>query len=310
MPEIQNKLNMTVLPIHVLVMAAGFVLILLGSILLVVGLRRIGKSKKTEACKRAAMAAMPKVYEYSAIGKRSSQQDACLSSNTIPAYQRKERGVLALVCDGMGGMEGGELASRVCSELVLNGYYEQRGLADPEKMLKQLIEQANQRVAKLCAPDGRVLNSGTTIVAAVVKDGVLFWASVGDSRIYLYQEGYLQQLTRDHAFRAQLMEQYKAGALSLDEVEMNPQKNALISYVGKGGGLIVDTGRRPFKPENGDVLVLCSDGLYKALSRREIQGVIQTCANEPEKLPKTLVTTALENRRIRHDNITVMIISE
>ena len=93
-----------------------------------------------------------------------------------------------------------------------------------------------------------------------------------------------------------------------EDVEKNPQKNALISFVGKGRELLVDTGRMEFDPSKGDMLILCSDGLYKALSDSEILATALSGTGDKTRLPELLLNTALANKRIRHDNITVMVI--
>ena len=234
--------------------------------------------------------------------KRKNNQDA------FGIKELSESCFILAVCDGMGGMEGGETASRMCSELMLSGYYQNDGSEDVCQKLKELILSADRQVSKLTTPDGRLLNCGTTVVAAAVRGKLMYWASAGDSRIYHVRGGTIQQITRDHNFRLTLTERYHAGYISLEEIERNPQKNALISFVGKGRNLLVDTGTLELDPAAGDVIIMCSDGLYKALRADEILAVTNQVADKSQ-LPDALIAASLSNVRIKHDNITVMVLA-
>lgn len=249
-----------------------------------------------------------KIFAKSVVGDRAYQQDFFVFSKCEENDVFQSAGQLAVVCDGMGGMEGGELASRTCAETIYKGFYEMGGADDICQLLKELIGEANREVSKMTSPTGRVLNSGTTVVATVVKNGRIYWASAGDSRIYLFREDNLKQLTRDHNFRLTLMERCAAGLISINEVEANRQKDALISYVGKGSDIIIDTGVADFDGSKGDIAVLCSDGLYKYLSNEEIRMIIQHHGRSGG-LAETLVNSALtSSKRGKRDNITVLTI--
>ena len=243
----------------------------------------------------------------SVIGDRKYQQDFFMFASDTDSAAVKEHGLLAIVCDGMGGMEGGEVASRVCAEHVYNGYYQLGKVDDVCQALRELVTAADTEVAALTDQNGRRLSSGTTVAAAVIRDGKAYWASVGDSRIYYAHNGQLEQITRDHNFRLLLQERCDAGCITQEEVDTDRQREALISYVGKGGGLLIDTGVVEFGEMESDVMVLCSDGLYKTLSDENMRELMSRHAGNGPHLPWVLVHAAMTGGRAgKHDNITVL----
>ena len=243
----------------------------------------------------------------SVIGDRKYQQDFFMFASDTDSAAVKECGLLAIVCDGMGGMEGGEVASRVCAEHVYNGYYQMGKVDDVCQTLRELVTAADAEVAVLTDRDGRRLSSGTTVAAVAVRDGMAYWASVGDSRIYFAHNGRLERITRDHNFRLLLQERCDAGCITQEEVDTDSQREALISYIGKGGDLLIDTGVFEFSEAGNDVIVLCSDGLYKSLPEEDMQELVMQHAGNGPHLPWVLVHAALTGGRAgKHDNITVL----
>ena len=287
----------------IILAAVGFVLIAAGIIYGLGGKKeaavyKTNKTNKTEDINVSAE---------SIIGDRKYQQDFFLFTPDTDSEAVKDSGMLAIVCDGMGGMEGGEIASRMCAELVYNGYYQVGKVDDVCQVLKELITAADGEVSALTDQNGRKLRSGTTAIAAVVRGSKAYWVSTGDSRIYYLHNGRLERITRDHNFRLLLQEQCNAGYITQEEVETDGQKEALISYVGKGSNLLIDTGVIEFGTAKNDMLLLCSDGLYKALPDEEIQRLMLQHADSCAHLPKVLTRAAMEGGRPgKHDNITVI----
>jgi len=246
------------------------------------------------------------VYADSQLGDRKNQQDYCTYAANLSAEQLR-MGTLGIVCDGMGGMEGGEKASALCAQTIYNGFYQLGELDDICAALKELVGAADQEVYGLSTADGRRLNCGTTVVAAAVRDGRAYWVSCGDSRIYHVHKGTIRQLTRDHNLKLKLMEAAAAGMMTLQEAQTHPQREALISYVGKGSDLIIDTGSVAFEPESGDMLILCSDGVYKVMDEQAVLEMACRCENEPEQLAALIARTAVRTGNVKHDNTTVLV---
>ncbi len=247
---------------------------------------------------------MIRAYASSIIGDRSSQQDyCCITAPNMP----DSKGCIAIVCDGMGGMQGGELASRCCAEQLFMRYYS-AGYKSPDQFFAQEIPLANNSVASLRDESGSPLGGGTTLVSVIVRDSQVYYASVGDSRIYLFRSGTICQLTRDHNYFLSLSQAVQRGELTIQQAMSDPQKDALISYIGMPGGAeIIDT-PASFPYCSGDILLLCSDGLTKAMSAEEIAHTIAVNISDPSKIPDAL-TSAAYSKPMRHDNITVAIVN-
>ena len=287
----------------IILAAVGFVLIAAGIIYGLGGKKeaavyKTNKTNKTEDINVSAE---------SIIGDRKYQQDFFLFTPDTDSEAVKDSGMLAIVCDGMGGMEGGEIASRMCAELVYNGYYQVGKVDDVCQVLKELITAADGEVSALTDQNGRKLRSGTTAIAAVVRGSKAYWVSTGDSRIYYLHNGRLERITRDHNFRLLLQEQCNAGYITQEEVETDGEKEALLSDVGKGSNPLIDTRVNEFGTAKNDMLLLCSDGLYKALPDEEIQRLMLQHADSCAHLPKVLTRAAMAGGRPgKHDNITVI----
>lgn len=243
----------------------------------------------------------------SIIGDRKYQQDYFLFTSDTDDPAIKNTGLLAVICDGMGGLEGGEIASRVCAETIYNGFYQMGKTDNVCQVLKGLVAAADEEVSALKDKHGNKLRCGTTAIAVAVCGSKAYWVSTGDSRIYFYHNGRLEQITRDHNFKLLLQEQCNAGYITQQDVDSDKQKEALISYVGKGGDLIIDTGEFEFGSSQNDLILLCSDGLYKSLSADEIKNVAEENLDNILRLPFHLAKQAMAaGRPGRHDNITVL----
>lgn len=238
----------------------------------------------------------------SSIGKRNSQQDRyviCHNQNTT----------LAVVCDGMGGMDDGDIASQLTVDTFQKDFENLPPLDAPILFLNNEILKANEMVSDLEAPDGRRLSSGTTVVAALFVEDMLYAASAGDSRMYLLRNGQLIRLTRDHNYLLTLNELLLSGKISEEEYATEMEKSeALISYVGLGDRIIVDCLHEPIKLLPGDILLQCTDGLYRCLEDNEIASIISNVPANSELIAVELLKSAL-NKNIRNMDNTTLIVS-
>ncbi len=245
----------------------------------------------------------------SVIGSRDSQQDYVLTPQTygIPEELQRERGELVVLCDGMGGMRGGANASQTCCRVMMESYYEgpQRS---PNEFFMDAIRRADKAVAAIADESGRPMNAGTTLLAVIVKDGLVYWASVGDSRIYRIKKRRLEQLTRDHNYLMRLMERAKLGEISESAALSDPNREALISYIGMGNVELMDICASGQDLGRDDVILMCSDGLYKSLSKNEILNIILRGSKNKEAATDALTSAALAKKWMRHDNISVAVI--
>lgn len=153
----------------------------------------------------------------SSVGNRNYQQDALYVSESKVLSANKKIRLLAVVCDGMGGMADGGKASRTAIQMMVQGFknIEKAPQVNIPAFFQQGIYAIDQVVSAFPKENGR--GSGTTMVACIVEDNKLYWASVGDSRIYIIRNHQMQQVTRDHNYWLRLQEKVAAGQMTMEE---------------------------------------------------------------------------------------------
>ncbi len=234
-------------------------------------------------------------------GARAEQQDAFAITPLEEARVLQSHGVMAVVCDGMGGLEGGARAANTAAVQFMRAYLE--GGAPDAEALHEALDQANDRVYELASGlEGRL---GTTLVAAAVSRKGLWFISVGDSHIYLHRKGKLYQLNRDHNYYAELLEQVEQGKITLEEARRHPERAHLTSFLGQKTPALVDANAEPLALRPGDRVLLCSDGLFKTLPARTMQEIL---TQERESAAQALVDAALEVNKPRQDNVTAVVL--
>jgi PPM family protein phosphatase len=206
---------------------------------------------------------------------------------------------LWVVADGMGGHNGGEIASEIASETVGRAFVH-RSIDG----LIEAVETANAAVYSAGVEDPELTGMGTTVVALAVVDHesteVLAIANVGDSRCYRYAEGELDQVTTDHSLVAEMV---REGSLSPEEAAVHPQRNIVTRVLGVHDDVPVDV--FAVDPYPGDRYLLCSDGLFNEVPERGIASVLRTIA-DPNEAAEELVHLAIDGGG--RDNITVVVV--
>ncbi len=236
---------------------------------------------------------------YSSQGGRESQQDSLFVGE-------KEDALLAAVCDGMGGMNGGERAGETAIRLLTEAFFGSSPESIPQ-FFRETALRMDEAVYSL-EQDGKRLGAGTTVVSVIVKEEGIYWLSVGDSRIYLFRKGELLCPVPAHNYRLLLDQMLQEGRITEEKYKSEEGKaEALISFLGLGGITRMEINRNPFLPEHGDQILLCSDGLYKSLSDRRILEVL-SMSMSPEVKARTLVNSALEAGGKNQDNTSVILI--
>jgi len=204
---------------------------------------------------------------------------------------------LFIVADGMGGHLGGQEASRMAVEEVVNQFSSVKEIPHPPvKFIKEVFYSANKKVWERGNSDPSLKGMGTTLTMLFIKGESIWIGHVGDSRAYLYSENKLNLLTSDHSW---LEEQIKAGMIS-DVRTRRFMKNVITRSVGFKKEVEVDVYRYDIKA--GDLFLLCTDGLNIVLTDEEIKKEIES--TDIEELPKKLIDLA--NSRGGPDNITVV----
>ncbi len=208
-----------------------------------------------------------------------------------------QKGELYVLADGMGGVAGGATASNLAVQLTLNGYSRDDDANIP-RSLNRVIQHANRHINQLANDDLTLYGMGTTIVASVLHNDDLYLAYVGDSRAYLLRNGQLRQLSKDHTL---VQEQLRAGLLTKKEAARHPYRNVLSRNL--GGQANVEADLAQYKLQQGDTLLLCSDGLSGEVSDNEIATVLGQY--EPEQAAYKLVDLA--NQHGGSDNISLIV---
>ncbi len=243
-----------------------------------------------------------------ATGNRQYQQDAVyVTESKILASNKKTR-VLAVVCDGMGGMADGGRASQTAIQMMVRGFQkvEKNPELDIPTFFRQGIYAIDRTIYEFPKTDGR--GSGTTMVACIAEDHKLYWASVGDSRIYIIRGNQMQQVTRDHNYWLRLQEMIREGRITEQEAMAERQKEALISFLGIGNVSLMDINSVPFEMQYGDVVMLCSDGITKTLPDLQIQQIILDDRVKPNQKAEALVEAATHVNSHSQDNTSVALI--
>ena len=240
----------------------------------------------------------------SVIGDREDQQDSY-------GYSLKEDGGIITICDGMGGYQGGKTASSTAVNIIISAYNDHYPCADLTTLLLNADEKADKKIYAIKDAKGKSLKSGSTAVTVVVKNGILYWCSVGDSRAYLFRNGEFAQITQDQNYKTVLDEQRSVGTITQKEYDDEAHHGeALISFLGMGNLQLVDYNTIPFKLEKKDKIILMSDGLYKLLSNEEMAKIIENFSNITEALEAFELKAAKKARDLakNRDNMTVALI--
>jgi PPM family protein phosphatase len=207
------------------------------------------------------------------------------------------RAPLFAVADGMGGAQAGEVASRIAARAFERKRTVSAG-EPAEGQLEEIAQQANREIHELAQEDSSRAGMGTTLTAALLRDDEVALGHVGDSRAYLLRDGQLKRLTKDHSLVEELRRQ---GRLTEEQAEEHPQRSIITRALGPEPNVNVDT--MTFPARDGDVFLLCSDGLTTMVPDDQIQEILGSSRNLRTAVNK-LVDAA--NRGGGRDNITAV----
>lgn len=216
-----------------------------------------------------------------------------------------ETGCLLVVADGMGGAAAGEVASEMAANVIFSQLAERwrdRRARTPTRVphyLVDAIEVANREIHAYASVRPELKGMGTTATAAAVLDGRLYVGHVGDSRAYLVRDGKARRITKDHSLTQHLLD---TGALTPEAAATSPQRSTLLRALGPAQEVAVDLSHERLQP--GDILVLCSDGLWSSVAELEIGRIVKQEAHLVVACERLV---ALANERGGHDNVTVLI---
>ena len=216
-------------------------------------------------------------------------------------------GDLFVVCDGMGGHVGGAVASKMAVDAII-GYLSSQKFNDIVGAMRDALQMANQIIIDKTKSEPSLKGMGTTACILVVQDGLVRIAHIGDSRIYLYASdtGVLHRITKDHSYVQRLID---VGELNDWEAETHPNKNIILKALGVKPTLTFHAGdvpEEPVIPMEGDVFMLCSDGLSGMLNDDHIEVILRGRDGVDGKIRQLLSEANAEGKGL--DNITVQLI--
>ena len=232
------------------------------------------------------------------IGKRKEQQDSFL----VREFPECNCAV-ALVADGMGGLESGAFASdkiayKIMEEIELK-LKEEMTEAEISELLVQTSEKAGKELVDWCTNRGT--SAGSTLALVLIQQRKLFFCAIGDSRIYLYRNNRLIQVNEDHSLKNYLLR------CSLRREEVSNLQGSIYSFLGQEPIKEIDYSRKSIPMTSEDMILICSDGVYQALSEQEIQDMLPT--DDLQKTAEMLLRRVLEKKLEQQDNATLAILS-
>jgi len=252
----------------------------------------VRRKEQEEKPAEAAEEAKPgvQVYALTDVGRvRKSNQDALIVDEAMLLYG---------VADGMGGHNGGETASAGARDGLIEALCGKEPSLDA---LREGITKVNADLFKQQAEDEKLSGMGTTLSVIWMSEHFVYLGHVGDSRVYRFREGKLEQMTDDHSLVGELV---RAGYLTPEEAENHPQKNVILRAVGTEEGIDVDLAVEERKP--GDLWLICSDGLHGLVKDSQMEAILSV--NTAEAAAKLLMDAALAAGG--RDNISVVLVPD
>jgi PPM family protein phosphatase len=210
------------------------------------------------------------------------------------------QGSLALVADGMGGHAAGEVASALAAEVIRRVYYDLKGSVP--KVLAMAFSEANRVIIDHAAAHPECKGMGTTCTALVFRDGQAWFAHVGDSRAYLLRKGQLMQLTEDQTLVAKMV---REGSMTKEEASHSPVQNVILQALGAVSEIKPMIPSSGIPLQSGDVLILCSDGLFNMVPDTTIADIAGHLP--PQEACDALIEAALAGGG--HDNASLGVFS-
>ena len=252
----------------------------------------------------------------SAMSSHSSQGNFCAVyavSETGPVRDHNEdaiafsfpesntQNLIAVVADGMGGHNAGEVASKMACDLLLDFCLENWNSYTPELLLNNAFMEAHQKIVAAGESNAEQKGMGTTATSVIIQDEVCYIAHIGDSRAYLLRNGNLTQLSTDHTLVNQMFE---SGEITESERDHHPMKNVLLQALGTTPTIEPQISSDGWPMSEGDRLLLCSDGVYDALSVKDIKDLL--LMKQPEFVLECL-NLAATSRKVS-DNFSALLI--
>ncbi|MCC8196643.1 MAG: serine/threonine-protein phosphatase [Ruminococcus sp.] len=304
MDEVTNEVATTSVNVGMIILIAVCVLfaaVIIGLVISIVLRNRKDRLAREKEAVEKSYLAVPRVGKLHNQGSRTCQQD---SFTVSPADAASGMGVLAIVADGMGGLKDSDRVSQLAVETALNTFVANSG-EQFEPLMWKIIFETNKAVNNMLGPS-KYYKSGSTMVAGLIRQGKFMWFSIGDSRIYLWRDGSLIQLNREHIYRHDLELKASNGSGTIEEAFASKEASRLTSFFGMGEIKHVDMPASAIDIHAKDKYILMSDGVYNALTQEELISCIATGTAEEtaEAIGKAVAAKEYSNQ----DNYTAVVL--
>jgi serine/threonine protein phosphatase PrpC len=238
------------------------------------------------------------VYQTSQIGGRKYNQDRV-------AYAYTDEALLLVLADGMGGHSHGEIAAQIAVQTFMEEFAITANplVAEPERFLRETMKNCHKAINHYTDSNELEGSPGTTCVAALVQNGNVIWAHAGDSRFYLLRDGEVANVTRDHSVVQQWADW---GIITKEEMKTHPDRNKITNCLGGTDDIFYVEVTAATAVQQGDELLLCSDGFWSPLSNDEIAEVFSSADSLSTSL-KQLADVAVMREKERADNTTAVV---
>lgn len=238
-------------------------------------------------------------------GARPYQEDSFGYSNIIDSNIVTNKGMLAILSDGMGGLANGKSVADYVVQASIAMFDSLTPQANISEQLENIVRYINDSVCEQYAADGSS-KAGATMVFAYIFKNRIYWITVGDSRLYCYRNGHLLQMNEDHDYKNQLYREYINDGGNLQDVEEDGQKDSLVCFIGKREIPYVDVSLKGYRIKPNDAFVLCSDGIYNGISQDSMKDILSNY--DAQTASDKIVSNVLSSRFPGQDNMTVMVI--
>lgn len=236
-----------------------------------------------------------KIYAKTDVGLvRNTNEDAYF-------FKETENSLIAFVCDGMGGHLGGLYAANQTIKVIDESFSTINNEKNSEIWLYNCLQKANKEIYETAMTNDEYRGMGTTVTGVLKQNNIFYYAHAGDSRIYLYDDDEIQQITTDHTLVNSLLH---SGYITYKQSLRHPKKHVLTNALGLKKDLSVDIGTLNIKP--GQNILICSDGLYNSLDLKKMHRILKEPLTTIVEKGAELLDKALQTSG--HDNITFIII--
>jgi serine/threonine protein phosphatase PrpC len=231
------------------------------------------------------------------IGTRDEQEDSF-------ATAENNNYILSVVADGMGGYDNGKLASNITINTFVQEFTSTLDIHPIENFFVNAAKACNRAV--LDKAKGKRM--GCTLVSAIVSEGCLYWASIGDSAIMLFKDGEIINLNKKHVYKEVLENKFISGKITEEQLLNDPMKKRIHSYIGIEVLKDIEISEKPVKLRFGDKVILCSDGVYNSLPEIELENILSKPIH-PINTAEEIIDAIKAKNYSRQDNATVIVLS-